>query len=107
MTKLKWRVGEAPTGQYKSFFKRSWPSAELEDGRPAFSIICEDSYVPADVKTGKHAELKINVADWSEKEGTFVWKTLKQRAETLAEAKNLAQKFADKFPEVFVVKKNI
>ena len=25
--KLIWKVGEAPTGRYRSFFKRSWPLA--------------------------------------------------------------------------------
>jgi len=53
------------------------------------------------VKTGDHRELKVNVADWSEKSGTFVWKTLKKRATTLAEAKELAANFAEIHPHVF------
>jgi len=99
--KLKWKVEEETTGPYRSFFKRGWPSAYLPDGRVAFSVSCEDSYVPSRVKSGHHKELKIQVADWSEKAGTFVWKTLKKRAATLAEAKEIAKDFAERHPHVF------
>lgn len=98
--KLKWKVEDAPTGQYRSFAKRGWPSAYLPDGRPAFSISCDDAYEPRRVRDGDHAELKINVADWSEEAGTFVWKTIKRRAATLAEAKEIAAKFLEQSPHV-------
>lgn len=99
--KLKWKVEEAPTGAYRSFSKRGWPSAYLPDGRAAFSIVCEDSYEPSRVKTGDHKELKINVADWSAKPDTFVWKTLKHRAATLTEAKETAAHFLERHPHMF------
>ena len=104
MVKLKWKVSEAPTGHYKSFANRSWPTADLEDGRVAFHLYSEDEYVPALVKEGKHTEIVISVADWSEKKNTFVWKRLKRRAKTLNEAKEIAKEFAEKFPQVFVAK---
>lgn len=55
--KIKWKVGEKPTGMYRAFQSREWPTACYVVGdRYAFSISCEDEYRPADVKSGKHAE---------------------------------------------------
>lgn len=97
--KLKWTVGEAPTGLYRSFFKRSWPTAQI-DGRMAISLSCDDDYIPANVKTGKHAEIAIRVADYREGR-SFTWRTLKARAATLAEAKEISQRFVDNNPTFF------
>lgn len=69
-------------------------------------LVCADEYVPRNVRTGNHAEIKVLVADWKPKgeqeraeHGTFVWRTLKQRAKTLDEAKRLAEKFLGEHPE--------
>ena len=102
MTKLKWKVQPPSTGPYRSFFKRGWPSATINDDIMAFSLHCEDSYVPALVKSGQHSEIKISVADWRKPGNGFDWKVLKQRAKTLEEAKRIAQKFADTNPQIFV-----
>jgi len=92
--KIVWRVGEAPTGRYRSFERRSWPTAEYaESQKSAASISCEDEYRPANVKTGNHKELIVRVADWSPPEpggAAFRWRTAKQRCKTLEEAKALA-----------------
>lgn len=100
-SKLKWRVSEPWTGPYSSFHKRGWPTAEL-DGEIAFALYCDDAYVPADVKTGNHREITIHVADRRVEGPGFKWRVMKNKANTLAEAKAIAQAFADDHPEVFV-----
>lgn len=90
--KITWKVAEAPTGRYKSFHKRGWPTASMGD-KPVLSIHCDDSYTPAKAKSGEHAELKVNVAEWFTREGlapSFNWRTLKQRFTSLDEAKKVA-----------------
>jgi hypothetical protein len=99
LVKLKWTVAEAPSGRYRSFEKRSWPTAEYKHTDfIAASIECEDSYRPADVKTGAHRELKVKVAQYSRNEDgrqLWVWRTLKARFATLDEAKAAAEKFLE------------
>jgi hypothetical protein len=97
--KLEWRVGEAPTGRYRSFHHRGWPCAEFADGRNAAMIQCEDSYVPANARDGKHAPLFIYIADYSAGE-SFKWRKLKMTAATLDEAKAIAANFWAKRPEL-------
>ena len=83
--KLKWRVAPAPSGMYRSFFKREWPSAEYADGKAAVNLSCADDYRPADARSGSHAPLTIHVADYSV--SPWRWRTVQKRAATLAEAK--------------------
>lgn len=88
MVQVKWKVAEAPTGRYRSFEKRGWPSASFKSNdRPAIAIYCADSYTPANVKEGRHAELMVNIADYSVEGQGFKWRTLKARFKTLDEAK--------------------
>jgi hypothetical protein len=106
-TKLKWKVMDAPTGRYRSFERRGWPSASFGDDEAAFHLTCEDDYRPADVKTGNHKEINIRVADRSEQipgSASFTWKKLKKCAKTLDEAKHVAQEFFDAHPSVFGLK---
>lgn len=42
LPKLKWRVDPAPTGPYRSFSKRAWPSADYPNGATAGYIINVD-----------------------------------------------------------------
>jgi hypothetical protein len=101
MVKIKWQVAEAPTGRYRSFYKRGWPTARYKDtDRPALYIECEDSYVPANVKTGNHKELVVLVADYSVEQGTFQWRRLKARFKTLDEAKAAGERFLNAHPEM-------
>lgn len=90
--KIIWKVGEAPTGSYRSFQRRAWPTGEYEDGRIGFQILCEDDYIPARVKTGDHAELSLGFMDWTGP--TPTWRRLKRRFATLAEAKSAAAELA-------------
>lgn len=105
-TKLTWRVASKPTGAYRSFFRRGWPTAEDKSGNPLFRITCADDYVPSKVKTGDHAELSLWAADWRKNDGSdggsFTWRRLKARAATLDEAKRIAQRFLDDHPEIFI-----
>lgn len=99
LVKLKWTVAEAPSGRYRSFEKRAWPRAEYKhtDFVAAY-IECEDPYRPADVKTGSHRELKVNIAQYSRHEDgrqLFVWRSLKARFATLDDAKAAAEKFLE------------
>lgn len=98
--KLKWTVGEAPTGTFRSFHKRMWPSAcEKHTGKMAVQLYCVDSYEPRNVREGKHGPIQIQVADHRNKTAGWEWRRLKERPATLAEAKALAQKFFDLHPE--------
>jgi hypothetical protein len=106
MNEIKWRVSEAPTGNYRSFAKRDWPAADYNDSQltPAAMITCNDSYCPADVKAGKHAPLKVWIADHSlavkndPEVGSWKWRTLKGEFATLAEAKAAAANVLKKNP---------
>jgi hypothetical protein len=56
--KLKWYVQSAPTGRYRSFARRGFPSASyanLPQECAAVSLHCEDDYIPSDVKIGNHS----------------------------------------------------
>ena len=101
--KIKWQVQSAPTGRYRSFQKRGWPSGhyESEQEHPAISIYSESAYVPRDVKDGNHAELKVNIAFYPA-DGTpgFTWRTLKTRFRTLAEAKAAGEAYLVAHPEI-------
>lgn len=100
LVKLKWIVAEAPSGRYRSFEKRAWPSAEYKhtDFVAAY-IACADSYRPADAKTGQHSELSVYVAQWATPpepdKSPFTWRRLKARFATLDEAKAAAEKFLE------------
>jgi ribosomal protein L37AE/L43A len=94
--KLKWRIDPAPTGPYSSFQKRNWPSAYYANGSPAAQLICPDPYHPRDAKEGKHASLKVRVADWSQK--PWKWRAVKGEFKTLAEAKAAAARVIEQVP---------
>jgi hypothetical protein len=101
---MKWKVDEPPTGRYRSFFKRHWPTCHVK-GRTAFHIIP----VNGDEYNAKAmVPLKVQIAVWRKREGdhpTFDWKTLKGEATGLAEAKAKAKHAFDaglnNFKEVF------
>jgi hypothetical protein len=38
--KIKWKVADAPTGRYRSFQSRSWPSASVNDKQVAY-VVCK------------------------------------------------------------------
>jgi hypothetical protein len=101
--KIKWIVAPAPTGPYKSFRNRGWPSAFSPDGNSAmFAISCSDEYVPKKVKNGWHKPLKLRIADHTGHINGWTWRTLNYEFSTLDELKQTAQKFADKNPHLFM-----
>ena len=103
MKKLKWTVAPAPTGRFRSFDKRGWPSAMYENEKPAVHITCPDAYHPADAKIGLHSLLSVRIAKWANPrlpdQSAFEWKTLAVQFPTLALAKAAAQNFIDGHPE--------
>ena len=101
MTKLRWTVQAAPAGNYRSFFRRGWPSATLGETM-AFTVSCEDEYVPSRVRTGDHKELTLRIADHRKADGSFDWRSFKTKFATMDELKAHAQQFADTHPEFFV-----
>jgi hypothetical protein len=96
--KLKWKVSPVPTGPYRSFQKREWPGAVYGDDTPAVAIYCEDEYIPAKVKLGQHAPLKVCVADHSVR--PWRWLTLTKRYATLEQAKEAARLCFEQHPEL-------
>lgn len=107
MRKLVWRVCPAETGRYRSFYRRGWPSADF--GKDCvINLTCADEYRPANVKAGKHGEITIRVSDRRDRkpgQGAFTWRSIKQRAKTLKQAKEMAQAFFNEHPEIFGLEK--
>jgi len=102
--KLKWSVSDKPTGRYRSFERRVWPTACFQSkgvhgfDEPGAQILCEDEYRPSDVKAGNHGPLTVMVVDHSHKP-VWAWRTLSKRCATLAEAKALVDAFYAQHPE--------
>lgn len=100
-SKIKWRVSPAPTGPFRSFHSRAWPYAEYSNGDSCAHIRCDESYRPADAKSGKHDELTLYIADWSvstKEHKTFKWKRAVRKPATVDEAKLLLKELLDKYP---------
>ncbi len=94
---LKWTVSPVPTGRYRSFEHRSWPTADYSDtGETAVALYSDRDYSSRDKET---AQITICVADWRQDRG-FTWRTLKTRATGLTEAKRLATDFLTAHPEL-------
>jgi len=87
--KLKWKVDPEPTGRYRSFSKRGWPTATFAGTDfPAAQITCEEEYSPSKVKSGDHKELTVYVSDYSSNDGKWKSKTLVKKFKTLQEVKD-------------------
>ena len=102
--KIKWKVSPVPTGRYRSFEVRAWPTADYVGDYAATTILCEKEYVPADVKTGNHPPLTLLIAKWYTKEergdkAAFDWVRIKRKFPTLKEAKKFAGEFLNRHPE--------
>lgn len=104
--KLKWQGSDVPTGRYRSFERRGWPTATIGDGIAMVRLLCDDGYIPTNVKTGKHGEISIHIAFWHTDDerhvqdvGAFRWVTLVKRAASLSDAKSIAQEFLSRRTE--------
>ncbi len=107
MSKIKWKVSGAPTGHYRSFMARSWPSGYINGDQYAFAFRCEDDYTPARARGEQpHAPIKVTICDYrqSMQNGQGAWKvrTLVGEHATLEAAKAAAQTFLDAHPEFFI-----
>ncbi len=90
--KIKWAVDPEPTGRYRSFERRAWPSAsyfnfEGKEGPTAARITCDKEYDPRDIKRGEVFELTLRIADHSK--SPWVWVRAKKKCATVKECKEL------------------
>lgn len=94
--KLTWRVAPEPTGRYRSFERRAWPSAEYKNGACAAYMSHEESYEPSVHKNATDLVIKLHIAKWDQKEDGrwgFKWRVLNKRASSIAEAKQIVEEF--------------
>lgn len=104
--KLKWKNSDAPTGRFRSFHKRGWPTADIA-GTDIMAVMlsCEVSYSKAAVDAKSHGEIKVSIADRRKPNdpaaGAWVWRTLKERFHDLESAKATATRFVLAHPEFF------
>lgn len=96
--KLKWKVGEKPTGRYRSFQNRAWPSAEYSTGDHAGHIgsVGDRSY---HVSLTMTEELQVYVACRDQDKVRFTNRRLKGTFRGLDAAKAALQSFLDRHPE--------
>jgi hypothetical protein len=102
--KLYWKVQPEPSGRYRAFEHRGWPVAyygKPDESKPAAALYCEDDYRPASVRLGNHKEIKVCVYWHAHEKNPTSWTvfTLRKRAATLDEAKQMVQEFLDSHPE--------
>lgn len=98
----KWKVDPEPTGPYRSFNKRGWPTAETLDGESIAHIRCKDEYRPANLPTANHAPLHVYIRCKNvnpEKNGAWSWRKLKGEFKTLVDAKFAVERFFRAHPE--------
>lgn len=103
--KYKWKVSEEPTGLYRSFARRRWPTASYENGNVAARIDCADDYNPRNAREGRHELLIVWVAVYRPDAGiTWQWQSMKRRFATLQEAKDGFAKLLVDHPEIMPAK---
>lgn len=90
MKKIIWKVGPKPTGKYRSFQTRGWPTAEIGNEIVA-ALYCDEPYTGFN---SRRTDLLITVRV-TDRFGpdTWEWKQLKLRAKSVAEAKQLVATF--------------
>lgn len=109
MAKIFWKVHSRPTGRYRSFQQRGWPTgwSDQSESRIIAQIVCEDRYEPRLVRSGAHKPLKVQFAVPNAnpaKDGTWTWRTLKGEWPLLTLAKAAAEKFYNEHLELFNLK---
>lgn len=99
--KLVWRVEPAPTGRYRSFQHRGWPTAYYKGDaeQPAAFLTCEDEYTPPRAREGQHQPITITLLHHNDsKSKPWGRYRMKAQAETLDAAKATVQRFLDEHP---------
>lgn len=105
---LKWRVSPVPTGMYRAFDRRGWPSAFYNDadGFYAACVYAVDGREYCAGLTGEDEskldglELVIRFRDYSQGLRNSVDRRLKQTASSLPEAKRRIEAFLTAHPEM-------
>lgn len=105
--KLKWKVDPPPTGQYKSFQKRGWPTGHDENDEAAAIMYHAESYTAQLAKDAGENAITVQVADWTNEnngrpdknKASFTWRTLKQRFSNVKDAKAATEWFFQAHPE--------
>lgn len=87
MAIIRWEVFPAPTGRFRSFYKRPWPTGHSKHGI-YYSISCADEYIPAKLKIAKHKPLRLSFRDTNDTRGML---TFKREFNTLDELKLFAK----------------
>lgn len=103
--KMQWKVEPNPTGRYRSFQFRGWPSLEYEDGQLAASIHCEDSYSMSLVKSGRHGPLSVHIYDYSLGAQHRKCRVLVERFTDLGKAKAAAEATLRRHPQFLANKR--
>ena len=99
---IKWEVAKTPTGRYRAFERRNWPSAfyKNEEKSPCGDIQCADDYNPTSAKSGEHAPLTVRICDYSAGSESFTWITLKTKHAKLADAKLALETYIECNPRI-------
>ncbi len=97
--KIKWKVEWPPTGRYRSFQARGWPSAEDQDGEPLAAIYHRESYTAQLAKDAGPESITVNIADHSIH--PWKWRTLTKRFDNVSQAKQMVKLFFESRPELW------
>lgn len=99
--KLKWKIGEKPTGRYRSFQQRSWPSADYEDGTYAGCLFPVEPRLSYHVRIAETTELRVHIA--LHNTGSPGWGAvrLKQTFVGVTAAKQALSDYLDAHPEAW------
>ena len=96
--RIVWRVGEKPTGPYRSFHYRSWPSASYpdKDGRLVAYLHAGHrvSYHPSEAET---TILTVRVMNYKDEKPE--WRQLKIKPVGVTAAKELVAEFFKQHPD--------
>lgn len=105
--RLKWKMADAPTGRYRAFEKRGWPSLmytdAAEEGTIAAMLRCNISYHTRVAESGEHPPITVHIAFFRINERgieTFDWRKLKKEFANLEEAKAAAEKYVRENPSI-------
>lgn len=96
--KLVWKNGDKPTGAYRSFAFRSWPTATVGRDGPIFASLGPETHDRSNIRKSYHPSkaettvLIVRIAD-HRGDGTWKWVQLKGRPVGVTAAKALVDTF--------------
>lgn len=103
---LKWKNGASPSGPYRSFQKRAWPSATDQQGNTAAHLDCDASYNASLAEDSGQYDITVRVADWTNDnngrpdptKSAFEWRRLTKTFKNVKDAKKAAEDILTKNP---------